>query len=106
MAEEFGYSEYVVEILNELRELKRELALLRQQVSELAKKVESRREVQVSDVDAVAAQIKEGVERLNAVAQSVAENAALIRALLSEDKLKRDEACMALLEKLMALYQK
>ncbi|MEM3996784.1 MAG: hypothetical protein QXP31_06975 [Pyrobaculum sp.] len=106
MAEDFGYPEYVVEILNELKELRRELALLRQQVAELAKKVESRREAQVSDIDAVAAQIREGVERLNAVALSVAENAAFIRTLLSENRLKGEEACMALLEKLMALDKK
>ncbi|MEM1616590.1 MAG: hypothetical protein QW452_11570, partial [Pyrobaculum sp.] len=97
MAEDFGYPEYVVEILNEIKELRRELALLRQQVAELAKKVESRREAQVSDIDAVAAQIREGVERLNAVALSVAENAAFIRTLLSENRLKGEEACMALL---------
>ncbi|MEM1598349.1 MAG: hypothetical protein QXI07_07575 [Pyrobaculum sp.] len=106
MAEDFGYPEYVVEILNEIKELRRELALLRQQVAELAKKVESRREAQVSDIDAVAAQIREGVERLNAVALSVAENAAFIRTLLSENRLKGEEACMALLEKLMALDKK
>ena len=106
MAEDFGYPEYVVEILNEIKELRRELALLRQQVAELAKKVESRREAQVSDIDAVAAQIREGVERLNAVALSVAENAAFIRTLLSENRLQGEEACMALLEKLMALDKK
>jgi len=43
MADEFGYPEYVVEILNELKELRREVARLQRDVADLAKSLQSRR---------------------------------------------------------------
>jgi hypothetical protein len=104
MADEFGYPEYVVEILGELKELKREVAKLQKDLAELSKRV-AEPQTRATDTDAALAALREAVERLNAAAAAVVENASLIRALALEDKQKRDEACLAVLERLIALQE-
>ncbi len=105
MADDFAYPDYVVEILAELRELKREVARLQREVAELSKKVAQppQPQQQPANIEAVLDAVREAVEKLNSAALSVVENASLVRAAVAEDRAKRDEACMALLERLMAL---
>lgn len=43
MAIDFGYPDYVVEILNELRELRREVTRLQREVAELSKKFRNKK---------------------------------------------------------------
>jgi hypothetical protein len=45
------------------------------------------------------------VEKLNAAAAAVVENASLMRATAVEERARRDEACLAVLERLMALQE-
>jgi uncharacterized protein Smg (DUF494 family) len=104
MADEFGYPEYVVEILNELKELRREVARLQRDVADLAKRL-AEPQRQASDSEAVLVFLREAVEKLNAAASAVVENASLIRAVIAEDRQKRDDACLAVLERLMALQE-
>jgi predicted translin family RNA/ssDNA-binding protein len=105
MADDFAYPDYVVEILAELRELKKEVAKLQREVAELSKKVAQppQPQQQPANIEAVLDAVREAVEKLNSAALSVVENASLVRAAVAEDRAKRDEACMALLERLMAL---
>jgi predicted translin family RNA/ssDNA-binding protein len=105
MADDFAYPDYVVEILAELRELKKEVAKLQKDVAELSKKVlqPPQPQQQPANVEAVLDAVREAVEKLNSAALSVVENASLVRAAVAEDRAKRDEACIALLERLMAL---
>ncbi|MCI4447362.1 MAG: hypothetical protein JHC20_05575 [Pyrobaculum sp.] len=104
MADEFGYPEYVVEILNELKELRREVARLQRDVADLAKRL-AEPQRQMSDSEAVLASLREAVEKLNAAASAVVENASLIRAAVAEDGQRRDDTCLAVLERLMALQE-
>jgi predicted translin family RNA/ssDNA-binding protein len=105
MADDFAYPDYVVEILAELRELKREVAKLQREVAELSKKVAQppQPQQQPANIEAVLDAVREAVEKLNSAALSVVENASLVRAAVVEDRARREEACMALLERLMAL---
>ncbi|MCU7788282.1 hypothetical protein ODS41_10205 [Pyrobaculum sp. 3827-6] len=106
MADDFAYPDYVVEILAELRELKKEVAKLQREVAELSKKVAQPpqpQQQQPANIEAVLDAVREAVEKLNSAALSVVENASLVRTAVGEDRAKRDEACMALLERLMAL---
>ncbi|MEM1902270.1 MAG: hypothetical protein QXW44_01150 [Pyrobaculum sp.] len=104
MAIDFGYPDYVVEILNELKELRREVTRLQREVAELSKKI-SQQETTPREIDTAISALREGVEKLNAAAAAVVENIALARATVAEERLRRDEACMAVLEKLLALQE-
>lgn len=103
MAEEVP--EYVVEILAELRELRREVAKLQRDVAELYKRLSELQPSAPANADAAARALREAAEKLEAVAQAVAEHASLIKSLAAEEWAKRDETCLALLEKLMALQE-
>lgn len=102
MAIDFGYPDYVAEILNELRELKKEVAKLQREVAELSKKVAK---PEASGVDAAVTALREGVQKLDAAVAAVVENLAAVRSLAVEDRLKRDETCMAVLERLILLQE-
>jgi len=104
MADEFGYQDYMVEILGELKELRREVAKLQKDVAELSKKL-AEPQTRITDAEVVLATLREAVEKLNAAAAAVVENASLMRALALEDKQRRDEACLAVLERLVALQE-
>jgi hypothetical protein len=104
MADEFGYPEYAVEILNELKELRREVARLQRDVADLAKRL-AEPQTRTSDSEIVLASLREAVEKLNAAAAVVVENASLMRATAVEERARRDEACLAVLERLMALQE-
>ncbi|RFA94621.1 hypothetical protein [Pyrobaculum aerophilum] len=104
MADEFAYPEYVVEILAEIRELRKEVAKLQREVADLSKKV-SQAPQQPANADVVINAVREAVERLNSAALAVVENASAIRSLIIEERGKREEICMALLERLLALQE-
>lgn len=104
MADEFAYPEYVVEILAEIRELKKEVAKLQREVAELSKKI-SQTPQQPSNAEVVVNAVREAVEKLNSAALAVVENASAIRSMIVEERGKRDEICIALLEKLLALQE-
>ncbi|MFN3804529.1 MAG: hypothetical protein ACK4SY_05695 [Pyrobaculum sp.] len=87
----------LAEVLAELRELKRRVAELQRDVAELSRRLS---EIRAGDPEHV---LREGVARLNAVAEAILENASFIRAMLAEGGLRRDETCVALLERLAAL---
>jgi len=102
VVEEFGYPDYVVEILNELKELRREVAKLQQQVAELAKR---QSESRVSDADVLASRLREELDKLNAAVAAVLENASWLRSAIAEGVYKREELCALLLEKILALQE-
>lgn len=104
MAEEFGYPEYVLELLNEVRELRREVAQLRKEVAELKRAPQPQQQAAI-DTEAIAAAIREGVEKLNAAVSSLMESATYLRAVAEEGKWRQAEACLAVFEKLLALQQ-
>jgi hypothetical protein len=104
VSDEFGYPDYVVEILGELRELRREVARLQKEVAELSKKL-AEPQTRMTDAEVVLANLREAVEKLNAAAAAVVENASLMRATAVEDRQRRDETCLAVLERLMALQE-
>ncbi|MFN7106041.1 MAG: hypothetical protein ACK4M3_05595 [Pyrobaculum sp.] len=89
----------LAEVLAELRELKRRVADLQRDVADLSRKLS---EIKTGTPEHL---LKEGVARLNAVAEAILENASLIRATLAEERLRRDETCMVLLERLAALRE-
>ncbi|ACB39538.1 hypothetical protein [Pyrobaculum neutrophilum] len=104
MAEDFGIPEYAVEILAELRQLRQDVANLRREVAELSKKL-AEPQARSTDADVALNALREAAEKLNAAAAAVVENASLIRAAVAEDRLRRDEACTAVLEKMLALQE-
>lgn len=104
MADELGVPDYIVEVLAELRQLRQDVVNLRREIAELSKKP-AEPQPRVTDIDVVISALREAVEKLNAAAAAMIENASLIRAAVAEDRLKRDETCMAVLEKLIALQE-
>ncbi len=94
-----NFEQMLVEILTELRELRRDVAKLQRDLSDMYKKLA---EVKISDTDVAAAALREGVDKLNAAVDAVVENISLVKSLYAEEKIKQDEVCLAVLEKLMA----
>lgn len=107
MATEFP--EYVAELAAEMRELRRAVERVQRDLVELSSRLaEAARQPPPpasTSAEVQLSRLVEAVEMLRSLAEALAEQLAHARSAAAEERAKRDEICMEVLARLMALRE-